>query len=141
MVIDFATTFYFHRESGGVLMGMADRDEGSSFNLSVDPQFLEKLLEIALPRYPALAEASINRSWAGLYAVTPDAHPILGRVENPKGLFLANGFSGHGFQHGPVTGKLLAEEILHGSARTIDITPLRLDRFKGSSISREINVV
>jgi len=141
MVIDFATTFYFHRESGGVLMGMGDKEETESFDLSVDPQFLEKLLEIALPRYPALANTAINSAWAGLYAVTPDAHPILGRVDNLEGFFLANGFSGHGFQHGPVTGKLLAEEILLGGARTIDIAPLRLNRFKGKATPQETNVV
>jgi sarcosine oxidase subunit beta len=141
MVIDFTTTFYFHRESSGVLMGMGNPDEPSSFNLDVDPDFLEKVLEIGLKRYPALADAAINRSWAGLYEMSPDARPILGKVPEVEGFYLANGFSGHGFQHAPVVGKLLAEEIVLGSARTLDIFPLRLDRFHGSGHIREINVV
>ena len=78
MVIDFSTTFYFHRESGGVLMGMGSPDGPRSFDLNVDPDFLEKVLEVGLRRYPNLAEAGINRAWAGLYEMSPDAHPILG---------------------------------------------------------------
>ncbi len=141
MVIDFSTTFYFHRESGGVIMGMGNPDEPKSFNLSIDPDFLEKVLETGLVRYPALAEAAINRAWTGLYEMSPDAHPILGKVEETAGFYLANGFSGHGFQHAPIVGKLLAEEILLGSARSLDITPLRLNRFGTQPSIREFNVV
>jgi sarcosine oxidase subunit beta len=141
MVIDFSTTFYFHRESGGVLMGMGNPNEPSSFNLNVDPEFLDKVLEIGLKRYPALADAALNRAWVGLYEMSPDAHPILGRVEEAAGFYLANGFSGHGFQHAPIVGKLLAEEILLGNARSLDIAPLRLDRFRSQLSIREINVV
>ena len=141
MVIDFSTTFYFHRESGGVLMGMADANEPPSFSLAVNPDFLEKVLEVGLKRYPDLACAGINRAWAGLYEMSPDAHPILGKVHEPEGLYLANGFSGHGFQHAPAVGKLLAEEVVLGDARTLDLTPLRLDRFRRQGAIREINVV
>lgn len=141
MVIDFATTFYFHRESGGVLMGMGDPDEPPSFNLKVDPDFLERVLEVGLQRCPALADASIHRAWTGLYEMSPDAHPILGRVGEVEGFYLANGFSGHGFQHAPAAGILVAEEILFGSARTLDISPLRLDRFRLHPPIRESNVV
>lgn len=141
MVIDFTTTFYFHRESGGVLMGMGNPDEPSSFNLSVDPDFVEKVLEVGLRRYPSLADSAINRTWAGLYEMSFDAHPILGRVREAEGFYLANGFSGHGFQHAPVAGKLLAEEIVLGNARTLDLAPLRLDRFQAGTYIRETNVV
>jgi sarcosine oxidase subunit beta len=141
MAIDFTTTYYFHRESGGVLMGMGNPGEPSSFNLAVDPDFLEKVLEVGLKRCPDLAGAGINRAWAGLYEMSPDAHPILGRVREVEGFYLANGFSGHGFQHAPVVGKLIAEEIVLGSARTLDITPLRLDRFRLPDSIREANVV
>jgi sarcosine oxidase, subunit beta len=141
MVIDFTTTFYCHRESGGVLMGMGNPGEPSSFNLAVDPDFLEKVLEVGLKRYPDLAGTAINRAWTGLYEMSPDAHPILGRVQEVEGFYLANGFSGHGFQHAPAAGKLIAEEIVLGSARTLDITPLRLDRFGKQASARETNVV
>ena len=102
---------------------------------------MAKVLEVGLKRYPDLAGAGINRAWAGLYEMSPDAHPILGKVQEMEGLFLANGFSGHGFQHAPAVGKLLAEEILLGSARTLDITPLRLNRFRLQGSIRETNVV
>ena len=141
MVIDFATTFYCHRESGGILMGMGNPEEPKSFNLSVDPYFLEKLLEVALTRFPALSNAHVNRAWAGLYEMTPDAHPILGRSGAIENLYLANGFSGHGFQHAPIAGKLIAEEIMLGSARTVDISSLRLERFEKATPPRELNVV
>ena len=141
MVIDFSTTFYFHRESGGVLMGMGNPEEPSSFNLGVDPDFLERVLEVGLRRYPALAAAGINRSWAGLYEMSPDARPILGKAPGVEGFYFANGFSGHGFQHAPAAGKLVAEEIVFGSARTLDIAPLRLDRFRAPTTTREANVI
>ena len=141
MAIDFATTFYFHRESGGVLMGRGNPDELPSFNLSIDPNFLDRVLEVGLPRYPALADSAILRVWTGLYEMSPDAHPVLGKVRDVEGFYLANGFSGHGFQHAPAAGMLVAEEILFGSARTLDIAPLRLDRFRTQSSIRECNVV
>ncbi len=140
MVIDFATTFYFHRESGGVLMGMG-RDEPPSFDTSVDPEFQYAVLEKALERYPAMAEATIAKAWAGLYEVSPDAHPILGPVPSLEGFLLANGFSGHGFQHAPAVGLLLAEMILDGRAKTIDLSPLAYDRFARGAARPERNVV
>ncbi|HEY8367768.1 MAG TPA: FAD-binding oxidoreductase [Thermodesulfobacteriota bacterium] len=140
MVIDFATTFYFHRESGGVLMGMG-RDEPPSFDTSVDPEFQYTVLETALERYPPLAEATIARAWAGLYEVSPDAHPIIGPVPGVEGFLLANGFSGHGFQHAPAVGLLLAETILDGRAHTIDLSPLAYERFARGRTPAERNVV
>jgi sarcosine oxidase subunit beta len=141
MVIDFASTFYFHRESAGVLMGMGNPHEPKSFHLDVDPDFLDRVLEVGLRLFPALADAAMNKAWTGLYEMSPDAHPILGRVDEVSGFYLANGFSGHGFQHAPIVGKLLAEEIVLGSARTLDISPLRLDRFRSRASIREYNVV
>ena len=91
---------------------------------------------------PVLAEAEVNprRAWAGLYEMTPDRHPIIG--ESPvSGLFLANGFSGHGFQHAPVVGKLLAEMIVEGAARTVDVSALGLERFADGRLAREARVV
>lgn len=136
MVIDFTTGFYFHRESGyasGILMGMGDRKEGPSFNLEVDWGFLPTIVERAIHRAPVLEKAQIKRGWAGLYEVTPDAHPILGRVSEVEGFILANGFSGHGFMHSPAVGLLLAEEILDGKASTLDISSLSLQRFQEGS--------
>ena len=130
LVVDAATSFYFHREGGGVLMGMGDPAEQPSFETRVDERFVaEGLLPTAVRVFPALAEAAIAHRWAGLYEMTPDRHPIIGRVEGLDGLLLANGFSGHGFQHAPIVGQLLAEIVVDGAARTVDISSLGLDRF------------
>ncbi|MBI4503215.1 MAG: FAD-binding oxidoreductase [Gemmatimonadetes bacterium] len=56
--------------------------------------------------------------WAGLYEVTPDDQPILGRLSQPEGLFACTGFSGHGFMPGPASGLVIAEEIIDGRAHT-----------------------
>ena len=73
--------------------------------------------------------------------MTPDRHPILGEVPGVRGLYLANGFSGHGFQHAPVVGKLLAEMIVDGAARTVDVSSLGLDRFGSGALVAEGHVV
>ena len=104
LVIDFSTGFYFHRESGGVLFGMGNRAEGPTFDLSVDWDFFEKVMETAVDRFPPIADTAIKNSWAGSYETSPDAHPILGRVPSLDGFILANGFSGHGVQHAPGVG-------------------------------------
>src|SRR6185312_8492539 len=95
MVIDFETTFYFHREGAGMLFGMGDPHERSTFDTTVRWDFLPEVTDVAVRRLPALADASISHAWAGLYEMTPDANPIIGAVEECPGLFLINGFSGH----------------------------------------------
>jgi sarcosine oxidase, subunit beta len=141
LVIDAATSFYLHREGEGVLMGMGGAHERASFSLDVDERFVEEeLLPVAVRVFPPLERAGIAASWAGLYEMTPDRHPILG--ESPvAGLWLANGFSGHGFQHAPVVGKLMAEMIVDGGARTVDVTSLALERFERGDMVIEANVV
>ncbi|WP_336344441.1 NAD(P)/FAD-dependent oxidoreductase [Halalkalicoccus ordinarius] len=83
-------------------------------------------------------ETRLRRGWAGLYAVTPDNHPIL--EETVPGFVNAVGFSGHGFMHAPATGELIAELVCDGEASLVDIEPLRSDRF-GSEVTTERNVV
>jgi sarcosine oxidase subunit beta len=130
LVIDAESTFYFHREGAGVLMGIGGRDERASFDVAVDDRLVaEELLPTAVRVFPPLERAGVASQWAGLYEMTPDRHPIIGEAPGAPGLFLANGFSGHGFQHAPVVGKLLAELIVEGEARTVDVSTLGLDRF------------
>ena len=96
----------------------------------MDERFVaEGLLPTAVRVFPALTEAAVAHRWAGLYEMTPDRHPIIGRVPGLDGLLLANGFSGHGFQHAPIVGQLLAEIVVDGLARTVDVSSLGLDRF------------
>jgi sarcosine oxidase subunit beta len=141
LIIDAATSFYLHREGEGVLMGMGGRNERPSFSLEVDDRFVaEELLPVAVEVFPPLEAAGIASSWAGLYEMTPDRHPIIGPAP-VDGLWLANGFSGHGFQHAPVVGKLLAEMIVDGAARTVDVSSLGLDRFARGDLVAEAHVV
>jgi sarcosine oxidase subunit beta len=140
-VIEFARSLYFHREGPGLLTGMTNHEEPVSFNQKVDPEWELVHLEAACLRMPLLEQAGIVSRWAGLYENTPDAHPILGAVEELAGFYCITGFSGHGFMHGPVCGRLLAEEILDGQASTLDISSLRLSRFRRGPTAREYNVV
>jgi sarcosine oxidase subunit beta len=140
-VIDFATGLYFHREGQGILTGMANPDQPVSFDQSMDMEWELVHLEEAMKRLPILEQAGLASRWAGLYEVSPDAHPILGRVSEVDGFYCIGGFSGHGFQHGPACGLLLAEEIVDGAAHSLDITPLHNDRFREGKLIVEYNVV
>ncbi|HEY3227140.1 MAG TPA: FAD-binding oxidoreductase [Planctomycetota bacterium] len=140
MTVDFTTGVYCHSESGGVLVGLADRDEPPSFNQNVDYPFIEKMAELAMHRIPRLETATIKTQWAGLYEVTPDHHPILGAVPGLKNFYLATGFSGHGVMHAPATGQLMAELLTTGKT-SIDIRPLRYERFKEGDLIRESHVI
>jgi sarcosine oxidase subunit beta len=77
-------------------------------------------------RYPPAAGVGLERAWAGLYDMTPDAHPIIDRVAD--GIVAACGFSGHGFMQSPAVGRAVAELVLEQEP-TFDLTPYRLDRF------------
>jgi sarcosine oxidase subunit beta len=140
MTVDYTTGVYCHSESGGVLVGLADRDEPPSFNQNVDYPFIEKMAELAMHRIPRLETATIKTQWAGLYEVTPDHHPILGEVPGLKNFYLAAGFSGHGVMHAPATGKLMAELLTTGKP-SIDLRPLRYERFRENDLIKESHVI
>jgi sarcosine oxidase subunit beta len=97
-------------------------------------------MEAAIERFPLLERAGVASRVAGLYEVTPDAHPIFGRTP-VEGFYVCAGFSGHGFMHGPIAGKLMAEIILDGQATTVDVASLDLARFAEGRLIEEYNVV
>ncbi|HEX6844147.1 MAG TPA: FAD-binding oxidoreductase, partial [Actinomycetota bacterium] len=140
LVIDMPSTFYFHREADGVLMGMGGADV-STFDTRVDDRFVaEALLPRAVEVFPPVEEAPIRATWVGLYEMTPDHHPVIG--ETPvEGLVVAAGFSGHGFQQGPMAGRLVAEVVVGGAARSVDIDALRFTRFAEEALVDEGHVV
>lgn len=140
-VIDFAQSLYFHREGGGILTGMSNPDETPGFDESVDEAWEMRHMEAAIARLPLLAEAGLMAHWAGLYEVTPDAHPIISAVPALDGYVLVTGFSGHGFMHGPIAGLLTAEIILDGRAHTLDISVLDYRRFAEGDLRTEYNVI
>jgi sarcosine oxidase subunit beta len=140
LTVDLDTGSYFRPErEGAALIGghfatttTADPDvDPDRFSKGIDLDWSAEALERAAD-YAAYfgPEARVKRGWAGLYAVTPDHHPVL--EETIPGLITAAGFSGHGFQHAPATGQLVAELAVQGEATLLDITPLESDRFDGS---------
>ncbi len=139
-VIDFAQSLYFHREGLGILTGMSNPNEKPGFDQSIDEAWELVALEAAARRMPILDQVGRLARWAGLYEVTPDAHPIFGPTPI-DGFWLVGGFSGHGFMHGPISGLLLSEFILEGRARTVDVAALDLARFAEGRTIREYNVV
>jgi len=136
LTIDHKQNFYFRREMECVLLS-GPQDEKPSFNLTTDFNSMVETAEKATHRVPVFEETNIARGWAGLYEISPDNHAILGAVPEVKGLILAVGFSGHGFQHGPAAGMVIAELIWNGKSESIDIDPLVLTRFKEGKAIKE----
>ena len=130
MVVEAESGFHFRRRGDRLVVAMADASPRWGFEAEVDESVLGDRLERLTRRFPAAAGARVDEAWAGLYDMTPDAHPILGRVAD--GVYAACGFSGHGFMQSPAVGRVLAEEILDG-ASSLDLTPYRLDRFDGGA--------
>ena len=139
-VIDFAKSLYFHREGEGLLIGMSNQEETPGFDQNVDEDFELVNLEAAIERMPLVEKASRASHWAGLYEVTPDAHPIYGGTDI-NGFTLCTGFSGHVFMHGPISGKLMSEFILDGKFSSVDVSSLDLKRFEEGRLIQEYNVV
>lgn len=130
LVIDTSTMAFFHREGNGILMGVPPSDDQPTFELGRSDRFVaEELVPAVMRVLPAVEEASFATTWTGLYEMTPDHHPLIGAVRAVDGMLVATGYSGHGFQHAPISGKLLAEIATTGRATTIDIDALRPERF------------
>jgi sarcosine oxidase subunit beta len=141
LTIDLGTGFYLRSEGERLLFGRSNPEEPPGFTEGVDWAWLGPTLEAGLARFPFLSELSLDRraSWWGYYEVTPDHNPILGFVA--EGLLVAAGFSGHGVQQAAMVGRLMAEEVLLGRARSLDITPFGLERFLKGSLVRERGIV
>ena len=139
-VVDFAQSLYFHREGEGLLTGQSNPEQAPGFDETVDREWEWTHLEHAIARLPLLEEAGLAARWAGLYEVTPDAHPIFGATP-VDGYYVVTGFSGHGFMHGPAAGLLMAEIILDGRATTLEISSLDYARFAEGRLIKEYNVI
>lgn len=136
LTIDFHRGWYFRQEVDGLLLS-GPLDAEPSFNLNTDYEAMAEASENATYRVPVLEKAQIARGWAGLYEISPDHHAILGKVPGVEGFILANGFSGHGFQHSPAVGKLIAELIVDGKTEAIDISSLSIERFEKGDLILE----
>jgi sarcosine oxidase, subunit beta len=138
--IDFDTSFYFHAEGRGLLLGMSDPDETPGFKLTRSDGWLPRLGEAIERRAPALAEIGIAGGWAGLYEMTPDHNALVGRAETVENFLYATGFSGHGFLMGPAVGEVMRDLYL-GEETFVDIGGLSAARFADLDVRPELNIV
>jgi sarcosine oxidase subunit beta len=104
-------------------------DDPDRFDEANDPGFFDEVRTRLRRRLPVLAEQPYVRGHAGLFDMSPDTRAILDQAPGVGGLYLAVGFSGTGFKKSPAVGACLAELILEGRARTVDLRPFRYSRF------------
>jgi sarcosine oxidase, subunit beta len=138
--IDFGTSFYFHDEGPGLLMGMADSEQGFGFDTSRSADWLGRFAEVVARRAPALSEVGIAHGWAGLYEMTPDHNAVVGEAAAVSRFLYATGFSGHGFLQGPAIGEVLRDLVL-GHTPVVDVSALDVRRFAGLASRPELNFV
>lgn len=138
--IDFGTSFYFHEEGPGLLVGMSDPDEEFGFRTHRSDGWLGRLADAVARRAPRLAEVGIAHGWAGLYEVTPDHNALVGEAAGVGRFLYATGFSGHGFLQGPAIGEVLRDLVL-GRPPVIDVSGLDVRRFAGPGVRPELNCV
>ncbi|UYM07267.1 NAD(P)/FAD-dependent oxidoreductase [Solicola gregarius] len=138
--IDFASSFYFHGEGDGLLMGMSDPDETPGFKLSQSQDWLPRLGEAIERRAPALSDVGLASGWAGLYEMTPDHNALIGEAEGVDRFLYATGFSGHGFLMGPAVGEVM-RDIYLGNEPFVDVGGLDATRFANAGLRPETNIV
>ncbi len=137
LVADLSDGLYFSQSTRGEIVGgIGNSYVPLGLNHSSSHAFLGRYARSLVRTCPRLARVKVLRQWAGCYDVTPDANPIVGRVDQVEHFYQASGFMGHGFMMAPVVGKLLAQTIAEGSP----VPPLErwnLRRFKEGKLLSE----
>lgn len=131
-VIDFPQNLYFRPEGGLTLVGLEDGNPlGESPDNDTDHArtgFVERAIDRICLRVPVMDQGSLHSAHGGYDGITPDQHPLLGAA-GPEGFYLDCGHSGTGFKTSPAVGRCMAELIVDGAAKTVDISPFAPDRF------------
>jgi sarcosine oxidase subunit beta len=146
MVIEWESGFHFRPKGGAQRFAMPNLTADGTVekgpvapprsfgapdgSLDVPPQLEPWVKARGAWRMEAFADLKITDRWSCHYEMTPDDHPIVGAVAGTPGLYIAAGFSGHGFMHAPATAQLIVEEMLDGKATALDITDLSIERFR-----------
>ncbi|HUP08640.1 MAG TPA: FAD-binding oxidoreductase [Caldimonas sp.] len=112
----------------GTTLAQPDNEPGD-----IDMDDVLRVGDQVAARFPPFAEAGLASSWTGVYDVTPDWNPVLGRIPDVTGLIVAFGFSGHGFKLSPAVGRVLAQEAL-GLPTDVSLAPYALERFRGGRL-------
>jgi sarcosine oxidase subunit beta len=138
---DFVQGLYFKPTHGEMLHAgsvageeMQDPVDPDHYNEAADGDWLAGVRQRLSRRYPTMHRGYGRGGYGALYAITPDWHPILDKLPGIDRAYCAVGFSGHGFKMSPIVGQLLTELIVDGAAKTLDISPLRLERFEENDL-------
>ena len=130
---DLANLTYFRPEGADLTLvgnGNVEHEvDPDEYNPKPTMDYVEDIWMRLAKRIPAVADGEFFTGYAGLYTSTPDMHPVIDKVDGVDGLYVCTGFSGHGFKLSPTVGVCVAEMVLDGEARTVDLSPLRLSRF------------
>ena len=136
---DMRNLTYFRPEGSDLtLVGNGNAEENAdpdTYNPRPSMDYLQDVWLRLSRRLPAIADGEYFTGYAGLYTSTPDLHPVIDKVDGIEGLYVCTGFSGHGFKLSPAVGIVMAELILDGAARTVDISPLRISRFSEGALN------
>jgi sarcosine oxidase subunit beta len=144
--IDSVTETYFRPDGAdkflvGDFYGKRPTDP-DDFPQRASAESLEEMIERACGRIPELENAEVVRGVTGVYDMTPDCRPLLGAIPGIEGLHVCAGFSGMGFKISPAIGVVMAELLLDGVARTVEIQPFAPGRFAaGKPIKAEFEYV
>ncbi len=141
MVFDMLTSTYWRPERNGTLLVGTDEEVEGTWdpdNLpdGVSFEFVSSVSERIRSRWPEMRRAQFVRGWVGVDGVSPDLHPIIGALPSVEGLYTSAGYSGHGFKFSPAVGKCLAELIVDGRYRTLDLSPFSVERYESGRTFR-----
>jgi sarcosine oxidase subunit beta len=131
--IDSVTATYFRSDAHdkflvGDFYGKRPVDP-DNFPQRASDESLEEIIERACRRVPKLEGAEVMRGVTGVYDMTPDSRPLLGKIPGVCGLHVCAGFSGMGFKISPAIGLVMSELVLDGKGKSVEISPFRPDRF------------
>ena len=138
LTIESESGFHFRRRGDALLLALPEPAPRWDAAEVVDDDLVAATRARIAHRFPAAAGVAVARAWAGLYDMTPDAHPIIGPVA--PGVYAVCGFSGHGFMQAPAVGRVVADELLDGGS-DFDLTPYRLERFAAGGIVPETAIL
>ena len=130
---DVVNDFSARPDAGNLtLVGVGEQESvgPDEYNQGVDMPDVERTFQAIVKRMQGMSQALFRGGWSGLFTITPDWHPVLDKVDGIEGLYLAVGFSGHGFKLSPMIGVVMSELITQGQASSVDISMLNLNRFE-----------
>jgi sarcosine oxidase subunit beta len=144
MTVDFGTGIYVRSEGSRLLIGGTRPGEPDGYNVQLDWDWVEGLIELGAERFPWMTEVPLDRaaSWAGTYENTPDHDMILGPEPTAPSWVNACGLSGHGLMQAPEIGLLVAEQVVDGEMTSYDVSRLSVQRFRtAGALEQNISLV